>query len=186
MAVLLCHRGHYYDSDKYESCPHCALAASAEDSVTVALGHAQEQQRSSIAKERLVAFARKDAPAADKTISVFTVASKQNPVVGWLVCVEGAEKGMDFRLHAGRNFVGRSPGMDICLPGDDQVHRDNHCSVIYEPSKSAFALAPGEGAYPLLNGEQLTDASALKHNDRIIIGSLEFRFISFCGEDFAW
>lgn len=30
-----------------------------------------------------------------------------DPVVGWLVCISGAEKGRDYRIHSDNNFIGR-------------------------------------------------------------------------------
>jgi hypothetical protein len=36
-----------------------------------------------------------------------------------MVCLEGPDRGRDFRLHAEKNFIGRSPGMDVCILSDD-------------------------------------------------------------------
>ena len=36
-----------------------------------------------------------------------------DPVVGWLVCIEGATKGNDYRIHSQNNYIGRSARMDI-------------------------------------------------------------------------
>jgi len=48
------------------------------------------------------------------------------PVTGWLVCVEGAAKGQDFKIHAEYNYIGRGSNMDICIPGDATDSRENH------------------------------------------------------------
>ena len=29
------------------------------------------------------------------------------PVCGWLICIEGARVGMDYKIYKGKNFVGR-------------------------------------------------------------------------------
>ena len=41
--------------------------------------------------------------------------SKVNPVVGWLVCLEGPDRGHDYPLRAGTNAIGRSPSMEVCI-----------------------------------------------------------------------
>ena len=40
------------------------------------------------------------------------------PVVGWLVCTEGPDRGHDYRIRTGYNHIGRAEHMDICIRGD--------------------------------------------------------------------
>ena len=56
-----------------------------------------------------------------------------DPVVGWLVCLAGPDRGKDFRLHAEKNFIGRAPNMDVCVAGDETVSRERHAMVIFDP-----------------------------------------------------
>lgn len=44
----------------------------------------------------------------DKTVSVSGVTDTVDPVTGWLVCIEGPQYGKDFKIHAGKNFIGRA------------------------------------------------------------------------------
>ena len=39
------------------------------------------------------------------------------PVCGWIICIEGAKVGMDYKIHEGKNFVGRGDEMDIQILG---------------------------------------------------------------------
>ena len=48
------------------------------------------------------------------------------PVCGWLVCIEGARVGMDYKIFKGKNFVGRGDAMDIQILGDNEINRKNH------------------------------------------------------------
>lgn len=190
MPVLRCENGHFYDSAKYEKCPHCARAREAagqaeRDNPTQYMAPEDGADLRKKAKQHLVEFVQQTAPREEKTISIFS-AGALHPVVGWIVCVGGREKGRDFRLHAGRNFVGRGLGMDISLPDDPQVHRENHCSIVYEPIQKQFMLVAGEGLPPSLNGEMVSRSAGLQPMDTIEIGGSVFRFVPFCGEEFTW
>ena len=37
MNLVKCNKGHFYDSDKFPSCPHCGPVSAGGDSVTVAM-----------------------------------------------------------------------------------------------------------------------------------------------------
>ena len=51
----------------------------------------------------------------DKTVAVHVFENGIEPVVGWLVCVNGEEKGRDYRLIRGRNRIGRDSDMDVTI-----------------------------------------------------------------------
>ncbi len=196
MAVVRCPEGHFFDDQKFDSCPHCmggipkppspgAVRALA-DQQTVAKASSDDVARRALAQRQLNSFAQGGAKRDEKTIGLFQSQKGYDPVVAWLVCVEGREKGRDYRLHAGRNFVGRAYNMDVSLPDDEQVHRDNHCSIVYEPRNSVFMLVAGEGSVPLLNGDQVREAAGLSEDDIIEIGGSRFQFVPFCKERRTW
>lgn len=181
MAIVKCGEGHFFDNSKYDACPHCADAEG-----TALLGD------QNIAVQVLSAEAHHNkqfeqaAGSDEKTVGLFVKKKGIDPVTGWLVCVEGEERGRDYRLHSGRNFVGRSYKMQVCIADDDSVSRENHCSVVYEPNKAVFLLVPGLGTNTYLNGERLDNSSALRAGDRLGIGSSTFEFIPYCGADRRW
>ncbi|MGN0465771.1 MAG: FHA domain-containing protein [Lachnospiraceae bacterium] len=118
-----------------------------------------------------------------KTIGVFSMTK----VVGWLVCVKGSEKGKDFVLGSGRNFVGRSPSMDVSLPGDSGISRENHVIITYEPRKNNFSISYGTGhGIAYLNGVEILNPMKLEPYDQIELGETILIFIPFCGENFKW
>lgn len=109
------------------------------------------------------------------------------PVTGWLVCVEGAAKGQDFKVHAEYNYIGRGSNMDICIPGDSTVSRENHAIIAYDTLERVFYFAPASGGSIVrVNGKAVLGNIELKAYDRITIGQSQFLFIPFCGEKFEW
>ena len=58
---------------------------------------------------------RRQAEQSNKTVAVFRQQHGIDPVVGWLVCVNGPEKGNDYRLKAKINTIGRGEGNDVSL-----------------------------------------------------------------------
>lgn len=118
-----------------------------------------------------------------KTIGIFSTTK----VVGWLVCVKGSEKGKDFVLGSGRNFIGRSPSMDVSLIGDVSVSRENHAVITYNPRGNNFSISYGTGhGIVYLNGEEVLAPMKLNPYDQIELGETVLIFIPFCSESFKW
>ena len=42
-----------------------------------------------------------------RTVGLIRKRTGLDPVVGWLVCIAGPDKGRDYRIHSERNFLGR-------------------------------------------------------------------------------
>lgn len=112
---------------------------------------------------------------------------KAEPVVGWLVCTAGKYFGQSFPLKSGRNFVGRSHQMDVCLEGEASVSRDRHAAIIYEPRGRMFLAQPGDSRELFyLNDKVVLDNEKLSPYDRLSVGKVELLLIPFCTEEFAW
>jgi hypothetical protein len=109
------------------------------------------------------------------------------PVVGWLVCVDGPDKGRDFRLHAEKNFIGRSDTMDVPISSDDSVSRERHGIVVFDPKKQLFWLLPGEASgLVYLNGDAIHSPTVMKSDDFVEVGETKLVLIPFCGEKYNW
>jgi hypothetical protein len=122
-----------------------------------------------------------------KTKGAFHAKLGLNPVVGWLVSVDGPERGRDYRIRSERNFIGRSEKMDICISGDDAISRERHAVITYYPHKNVFKIAAGDSTgIVYLNGEGVETAEEIKPFDRIEIGKTQLVFVPFCGESFKW
>jgi hypothetical protein len=128
--------------------------------------------------------------SADDTLKTMRYSPSENiqsePVVGWLVCLNGEEAGRSYELKNGRNFIGRSTSMDVVLK-DQSVSRDRHAIIVYEPKKREFIVQPGESKELFyLNEDVVLSAQKIKSFDKLIIGNTELYFVPFCSENFAW
>ena len=94
---------------------------------------------------------------------------------GWLVCVEGASRGRDYRIVSGKNMVGREYSMPICIQGDETISRENHCSVIYDDKHNHFYLMPEKNTVSM-NNKLLSGPVELNTGDEFIIGNSKFVF----------
>ena len=178
MAIVRCEKGHYYDDTKFSSCPHCGVRLSAfpsEEGPTVSLKRG----------EGLTWPLREQTYQEEKTRGVFSSRFNGEPVVGWLVCVKGAERGRDYRIHPSRNFIGRSAQMDICIFDDPRISRERHAALVYDPVSRKFLLQPGQGPVSV-NDVLLTDTRELKEGDRLELGDAVYLFIPFCKEGREW
>lgn len=120
----------------------------------------------------------------DKTISLSV--SAQQEVCGWLVGLSGANRGKDYRMIAGKNFLGRSLTMDIVIEGDNEISRETHCSLIYDTRKNEYWAAAGLGSMTYLNGELLRGQARIHTGDIIGVGKNELMFVAFCEGDRTW
>lgn len=108
------------------------------------------------------------------------------PVVGWLVCIEGPMRGVDFRLHAGYNYIGREAG-EVRLRGDRQISRQNHAMVAYDSTERAYFVGPAAGRNLIkVNGKTILNAVEIHSFDTISIGGTKLIFAALCGERFGW
>ncbi len=123
----------------------------------------------------------------DRTISFgYFGMGEDRPVTGWLVCTAGGAKGRDFRLHAGKNFVGRSPSMDVVLAEDHGVSRNRHCAITYDPVGNEFYVVPMGGNLAYFNGEMLESVKKLRLGDKVRIGNTLLVFVPYCQEGITW
>jgi hypothetical protein len=166
-----CDSGHFYDADKHSSCPWCGVAVEMESGPTRAVKPPDAGRASD--------------PGVTQVLH--RDASGISPVVGWLVCVEGPDRGRDYRLHGEKNFIGRSSTMDIAITGDDSISREKHAAVSFEPKKKTFWLLPGESAgLVYLNDEVVNAPREIKARDIIELGRSKLMLFPFCDESFQW
>lgn len=127
-------------------------------------------------------------PDDGRTHVLYTdVLSGVEPVVGWLVCVKGVQQGASFPLIGGRNRVGRAADMDVVLPSDQEISRNTHCVITFDPASEAFYLQSGESrGLTYLNGELLLAPQPLKAHDKIRAGATTLLFVPLCGAQFHW
>lgn len=111
-----------------------------------------------------------------------------DPVVGWLVVVDGPGKGSSLEVGAGANAIGRAPGQRLRVDfGDASISRERHATLVYEPRGRRFFLQPGDSRNLAYVGEEVVLAPReLASGDEVSIGETRLRFVALCGPDFHW
>ena len=113
--------------------------------------------------------------------------NEEHPVCGWIVCIAGPRRGKDYKIMAGKNFVGRADDMDIQILGDNKISRRNHCVIVYDEKQGKTVILPGDSnGIVYLNEEAVYVPTPLGEYDVIEMGESRFLFIPFCGEHFMW
>lgn len=201
MALNRCDNGHYYDPAKYAACPTCQPSAGqglfglpaampgAGAAPPPAGDEGPTRRRDGAVAEAAVRAPAPPAAPADsgRTERLVRRQTGLDPVVGWLVCTAGPERGADYRLHSERNFIGRGEAADVRITSDKTVSRENHVSVSFDPKRDSFRLLPGEGrGIVYLNGEELVAPMLLTAGDRIELGETALLFVPLCGPAFRW
>lgn len=173
-----CDNGHYYDENRFNSCPYCHDSAAVGK--TVAAG--------SIGKT-VAAVPGGNISDADRSKTVGIIKKKIgiDPAVGFLVCISGPHRGADFKLVSGRNFIGRAASMDVSLVDDDTVSRESHALVSYDAKHNRFSLSPGLGrGITYCNDEQVEMVRPLEAYDIIEVGKSKLLFLPLCSDRFQW
>ena len=169
MNLQRCNNGHLYDSGRHSRCPYCESEGLTDE----------------IKDEKINLVDEMDDD--DKTVAYWSKDSKVDPVVGWLTCIEGPDKGKDYRIVSERNFIGRGDHMDICINGDSAISRNNHCSISYNPKERKFVMTPGSGnGLVYINNAPLYETKQIFSHNFIEIGESKFVFVELCGQHFDW
>ncbi len=87
---------------------------------------------------------------------------------GWVVVLEGGNRGKDFKLYEGKNVIGSSPQASVFLPeeGVDPFHASIRC----EGGRAYITDLDSEGGTYL--GEERVWREELKDGAKIKIGSV--------------
>jgi len=159
-----CANGHQLE-DSWEICPYCQktgyavpAAPDAKTRIDVAVATQGGSDAATVVGIKTVAIAEKHKP----------------PVVGWLVAMNGDQKGEDFRLRDGQNILGTSPDVDVILK--DGAAAARHASIRYKDGTFFLTDLDSNNGTRLNDGEQPIAREALKDNDVIRIGDLVLKF----------
>lgn len=177
-----CSSGHYYDTAKFSSCPYCGVGGldagkgEREFSRTVPKRHEHQPQNSQ--PEPLVS--RQVEPGA--TVGMYRKEIGIDPPVGWLVCIDGPDRGNDYKIRSENNSIGRSETMRICISSDDTIARENHAFLTYDPESNTYSIHSGlSRGLVYKNGLAVYGAEALKPFDQIKLGQTILLFVPLCG-----
>ncbi len=195
MQMKQCPNGHFYDQSRTPECPYCN-SASANVNLTRPVWSGAEAGNPIGATVPV-----NNAPSSDRTRSINAASAGDmertqavikkeigiDPVVGWLICIDGQEKGRDYRIHADNNYIGRSEKMDICIRGDDTISRENHAVISYDSRENIYYFSPGEGRNIVrVNEKAIFNTVEINIYDRVELGNTKLLFVPLCGEKFSW
>jgi hypothetical protein len=160
-----CANGHQME-DSWEICPHCQKTGYAGAPPPVA------KTRIETGPGGTSPGAAPATAPARKTVLI----SEQHkaPVVGWLVAMNGSQKGQDFRIRDGQNILGSAPDADVQL--NDPTVSGKHASLRYKEGKFYLVdLDSSNGTY-LNDGTTSIAREELKDNDTIRAGEMVLKF----------
>jgi hypothetical protein len=162
-----CNNGHQME-DSWTDCPYCVKTG--YRSVGLAADDKTRPEMSVLVPQDKP----ENKPEFDGGKTVLLASIKRPPVVGWLVVLNGAQKGEDFRLHEGKNGLGTARDCEVVLR--DPAVSNKHASVSYKESK--FMLTDLDST----NGTFVNDSAEgvarieLKDNDIIRLGETTLKF----------
>ena len=109
------------------------------------------------------------------------------PVTGWLVCIDGPERGKDYHIRPGYNTIGRAETNTICIRGDNAISREKAATIGYDDMDKSFFFGPSDSHNIVrVNNKGVIGQTYIKAYDVLTIGSSKFLFIPLCGEHFDW
>ena len=205
--IMKCPNGHFYDMDRTKDCPYCKAqeeekknmkklipdhpyfavdSGDAGEEKTVAMLPGQNEEimfNGSGGRGKMSGMA---APDEGVTVGIFKPGKGTAFVTGWLVGIEGPVKGRDFRIIHGKNWIGRSYNMDLCISEGIGIADIKHCAVVYDGKGNHFFVVPGSGTVTYLNGNVLEGPSAIGLGDQLKLGNCKFEFVPFCREGRVW
>ena len=181
-----CEQGtHYYNPEQHSKCPFCRQ-------VNINVGKTKPMPRDDA--ERKASHTKRIQDTTDgvddgrtRRVSPSSDVKGVEPVVGWLVCVDGSNQGRDYRIKSGGNTIGRDSRNDIQITGDSEISREAHATIQYEPKKSQFFFIPNTSKNPTyVNGDSTLMPTGINRGDTIEIGNTKLIFVPFCDDDFRW
>ena len=183
MAIVRCNADeHYYEDEKHTFCPYCTPSDG---------GKTKVMRESPLVENEVEKEAKKEKENAPKTEFAWgrkkRVDVEITPVVGWLVVVNGAFRGKDFRLTPAMNNIGRDETNEICVDFDSTISRVKHTTIIYDYKNALFFIQHGEGNnLTYLNETIVLQPIQLAKGDIITLGNTDFEFMPFCDDNCRW
>lgn len=169
MKLTKCPNNHYYNADKLPYCPHC---------INLETG---------ISVQNLEGMNQKSVETVSTEHIIDSINALQRKTIGWLVCIKGNMQGESFILYDKKNYIGRSPNMNICLSKEPTVSRENHACIQYNAETNVTTITPGSTSNSiLLNDTELTDTAILCDRNLIQLGDCILLYVALCNESFTW
>lgn len=166
MKLTKCENGHYFNREKFPTCPQCSHISTETQLQT---------EQSSIST------------AIPNAHAVKQIHQTIHKTVGWIVCIKGNMLGESFPIREGENRIGRSTSMDIILLYENSVSREDHAVIQYDSNHRTFNLSiKKQECYVAVNQKKVKQNVLLSNRDQITIGECVLVFVPFCDKTFGW
>lgn len=166
MQLTKCNNGHFYDAEKYSSCPHCKEK----------LEEAMRQSENTV-----ISGNNNDSFVNNKVNRSYT------PVCGWLVGISGEKYGYSFELLASDNSIGSGKSNDIIISDDSYLCEKNHAIIIFDTSQNLFYvnIMNSEGAV-YINNTEVKENMYIDYMDVLQLGGSSYMLVPLCRDGFTW
>lgn len=125
-----------------------------------------------------------------KTLEEYEAELKLSPeewVCGFLVCIEGINKGRAYSIKGGKRFIGSDPNMDIYIKGDPGIEPVNHAVIMYDSKTRETKLLAGiSKGMVYLENKAVFMPIVLEPFDILELGNSKFQYTPFCSETWDW
>ena len=208
MSYKKCINGHVYDA-KLAFCPQCGSGRTSGETEAEIEDIGKTQPDLSTFRQESIENYKKDPGTTERYEEDFRPFNIKNdiedpsgptkpdfwddepvgfdPVVGWLICVKGSNRGKDYKLRAGNNRIGRNADMEIRIEGDERISRENAAMITYDDYEKIFILTAGRTRNLVrVNKKMVVSTQILGIYDRITVGQTDLIFVPLCGENFSW
>lgn len=201
MAMQQCPNGHLYDDEKNNSCPYCSgnsdvnvtMPLDAPNPVEIFPQTTPIEAQSQYTPQQVI---QNSVPPTVPVGPQFAATTYKEDAVndkgiaevrGWLICLEGSKRGMDFKIHAEKNSIGRGPENDINLDFDSSISKGVNAIITYDNRNNKFYLYQSISKNNIyFNNQLLLTPVELKDYDVLEIGETKMIFRSLCNDDFKW
>ena len=160
-----CNNGHQME-DSWEICPYCQRTGFQN------VGASGSAGKTRLDVDPTDQVATKPPAAARKT--VLLTERHRPPVVGWLVALNGEQKGEDFRIREGQNSIGSASDVDIQIK--DTGVSGKHGSLRYKEGKFFLTDLDSTNGTFLNDNKEPISREELKDNDVIRLGDVSLKF----------
>ena len=188
MRAVKCERGHFYDGDRYVSCPHCAEGIVPEDSLriknvesgiqkTEILSHPEMRQEDSVHVAQTVLLRPAEQEAGF---------GSRNMAVAWLVGMDGAGYGKSYELTSSELFDPVQKTVALGVAPDISENVKEALLISYGKESNVFYVSAVGGNVVCVAGKAITGQQMLQTGQLISVGKEKYMFVELCGEKFSW
>lgn len=110
----------------------------------------------------------------EKTVAIRIDFEEPLEVVGWVVALNGHQRGQDYRLHTGKNSMGTAADCDIVLT--DPYLSSRHTIIRHDSVDGSFVILDLDSTNGTFVNDKRVAKDEIIDNDTIRLGRTELKF----------